>query len=62
VYKPVFVSSFVRSYQAAEAGVYKNFSGGFNDELPRCEKGFDGPEYSFIPKHGEKSKGEFFDW
>ena len=62
VYKPVFVSSFVRSYQAAEAGVYKNFSGGFKDELPRCEKGFDAPEYSFIPKREGKSKNDIFDW
>ena len=53
VYKPVFVSSFVRSYQAAKAGVYRNFSGGFEDELPRCEKGFDTPEYSFVPKFEE---------
>jgi len=62
VYKPVFVSSFIRSYQAAEAGIYKDFGGGFKDELPRCEKGFDAPEYSFIPKHSEKSISDYLDW
>ena len=65
VYKPVFVSSFVRSYQAAEADVYKDFGGGFADELPRCEKGFDAPEYTFVPKVAEepgKSVKDIFDW
>jgi len=67
VYSPVFVSSFIRSYQAAKAGVYKNFGGGFNDELPRYEKDFDIKEYTFIPKlEEEKSKqsqkNEIFDW
>ena len=65
VYKNVFVSSFVRSYQAAEAGVYKDFGDGFKDELPCCEKGFDAPEYTFIPKVAEgssKSRKDIFDW
>jgi len=62
VYKPVFVSSFVRSYQAAEVGEYKDFSGGFKDELPRCEKGFETNECSFLTKLKEKSKNEVFDW
>jgi type IV secretion system protein VirD4 len=65
VYKPVFVSSFVRSYQAAEVGAYKNFGGGFKDELPRCEKGFDAPEYTFVPKvddESQKSIKDIFDW
>lgn len=65
VYKNVFVSSFVRSYQAAEAGVYNDFGDGFKDELPRSEKGFDAPEYTFIPKVVEgasKSMKDIFDW
>jgi len=63
VYKPLVVSSFVRSYQAAEVGVYKNFGGGFADELPRCEKGFDAPEYTFVPKeHESGQKINIFDW
>lgn len=65
VYKPVFVSSFVHSYQAAKAGIYKNFGGGFKNELPRCEKSFNAPEYSFIPKTEGGSKGhmkDIFDW
>jgi len=62
VYKPVFISSFVRSYQAAKAGVFKNFSGGFKDELPRCEKAFNAPEYTYIPRVDGKPKNETFDW
>ena len=67
VYSPVFISSFIRSYQAAKAGVYKNFSGGFNDELPRYEKGFDIQEYTFTPKLVEEKskqskKNVIFDW
>ena len=62
LYKPVFMSSFIRSYQAASVGVYKHFGGGFKDELPRCEKGFDSPEFSFIPNFVEKSRVDKFDW
>ena len=62
VYTPVFVSSFVRSYQAAKAGIYKNFGGGFKSELPRCEKGFNAPEYSFAPNLEEKKTNEIVEW
>gem|GEM_PF-612382 len=66
VYKPVFVSSFVRSYQAANTGVYKDFSGGFKNELPHCEKGVDVSECLFVPQLEEKQKlsgmdEDFFD-
>ncbi|MCL2153917.1 MAG: hypothetical protein FWH57_13385, partial [Oscillospiraceae bacterium] len=66
VYKPVFVSSFVRSYQAAKAGAYRNFSGGFS-ELPRNEKGFDALKYSFTPKcegkgNGKLSLEDIYNW
>lgn len=65
VYKPVFISSFIRSYQAADAGVYQNFGGGFKDELPRCETGFDSPGFSFTPNLGTDSRKtvkNIFDW
>jgi len=62
VYKPVFVSSFVRSYQAAKAGIYKNFNGGFKDELPHCEKGIITQDYSFFSKVKGKPKENMFDW
>ena len=62
VYKPVFISSFIRSYQAAETGVYKNFHGGFKDELPHCDKRIVSHEYSFFKVAKEKSKEAIFDW
>ena len=64
VFKPLFVSSFVRSYHAAEIGIYKNFGGGFRDALPYCDKGFDSPEFLFVPAIESKQakKDDIFDW
>lgn len=56
VYKPVFTSRFIRSYEAAIAGIFKNFSKGLHDELPFCPESFDAPRYIFQFKH-KKSKG-----
>lgn len=65
VFKPVFISNFVRSYQAAETGIYKNFGGGLASELPCCDKFFDDPEYTFVPKSGNEQsrrRNDIFDW
>jgi type IV secretion system protein VirD4 len=62
VYKPVFISSFVRSYQAENAGVYKNFDNGLKDELPCREKKFDALKYTFVPIKKDKPKDDLFDW
>jgi len=62
VYKPVFVSSFVRSYQAAKAGIFRSFGGGFEEELPRYDKDFDVSKYSFSFNIGGTKQTDIFDW
>jgi len=61
--KPVIVSRFIRSYEAAQIGIFKNFGGGLADELPYCMESFVSSQYTYTPKTSRESKkGDIFDW
>jgi type IV secretion system protein VirD4 len=59
IYKPVFTSRFIRSYEAASVGIFKNFSGGLESELPFCVDSFDSPKYTFDLEEKKKKKPSF---